>query len=83
MDPESSTILEDDLLQQDIYNPINDSRDEDIVDGKPSSAADNTQSNLTPSYFEIAKDTVKAVGGYTAAALAFGIGVAYAYFKQQ
>lgn len=83
LDPESNALLEDDLLQHDIYNPINDSRDEDIVDGNPSSGADNAQSNFTPSYFEFAKDTVKAVGGYTAAALAFGIGVAYAYFKQQ
>ena len=68
-----------------MYNPIGNDvlRHEDTVDGKISPDKDIEANNTFPSYFDMARDTVKSFGTYTAAALAVGIGFAYTYFKQQ
>ena len=86
MDVESQILLEEDLFDQDIYNPIGKNGPNcggDVVDGQTLSNEGTKESNIVPSYFDMAKETVKTLSTYTAAALAVGIGFAYAYFKQQ
>ena len=83
MDPNNG-LLEEDLFRGDIYNPLGvDSNWRDAIDGSVSSDEGGTENVVVPGYFDMAKETARTLSTYTAAALAVGIGFAYAYFKQQ
>lgn len=71
-------MLDEDIFRQDIYNPLGENSQ--IRDSTVEGEAPDT--DAVPGYLDMAKDVMKKFSAYSAA-LAVGIGFAYAYLKQQ